>query len=764
MISYNEKHFTEDGAPFFPIMGEYEYSRTERREWKRGIAKMKALGINTVQCYCIWLHHEEIKGHYNFRESNNLRAFVRLVGEADMKMCLRIGPWVHAELRNGGFPDWIFEEGYKPRSNDPRYLADVRAYFTELYKQCKGYLPEDGGPIFSLQIENEFRHHTAGSYEEGVLHFKKLTEILNEIGFCVPIHFATGWGNAITGEAIPTWGDYAAQPWEQNTLELPTNAAYLIGRNPNEAPIGEYVERPTALGKNQGAKTRVPYISIEQGAGNQPTKTRRPIVTGEDNAAMLLCALAQGMVGIGYYVFHGGINPMGALSSTQEYRNTEYMKTRDGYFCDLAERNYDFQGAVSMYNRITENGKELKIWNTFAAEFSSLLCGGEFSPLSDNAKDKDDFDSHRYSIMRHGGTGFLFYNNYVRRRTTPKKLLSGFTFESTDLSISFPDVEIDSGEYAIFPFNLPFGSSTLKYATATPLCILNNTDIVLFNKCGKAKFEFSGCGKVLVLTKRDAQNAFKVTLDGKEHLIITDGEIYSEDGKLLLECTDAPTLKIYPAPTKLDGFECSGNDGELAIFKKAIAPAANSDKTKVSFKKTLETEEYTDYTVTVDYRESRPDEVYVGFNFSADLAEIIIDGEKVNDMFYTGTPFEVSMRYYDFPKELTLRLYPLAKSADVYLERTPIYDERGIACSLTSVTAEDIFKTELEIAKYKNYQEVLQAKDYLSAMKEYLKDKGMTLEEFAGTEEAMEARAKAAKWRFTSPEPFLPIKNDSTKK
>ena len=66
--------------------------------------------------------------------------------------------------------------------------------------------------------------------------------------------------------------------------------------------------------------------------------------------------------------------------------------------------------------------------------------------------------------------------------------------------------------------------------------------------------------------------------------------------------------------------------------------------------------------------------------------------------------------------------------------------------------------------KYKNYQEVLQAKDSLGAIKEYLKDKGMTYEEFLKTEEAMEARAKAAKWRFTSPEPFLPIKNDSTKK
>ena len=144
MITYNEKHFIKDGKPWLPIMGEYEYSRTERGDWARGIAKMKALGLNTVQCYSIWLHHEEIKGHFDFRGNKNLRAFVRLVKEAGMKMCLRVGPWVHAELRAGGFPDWIFDRPYRRRTDDPEYLADVRLYFEELDRQCEGYLDKDG--------------------------------------------------------------------------------------------------------------------------------------------------------------------------------------------------------------------------------------------------------------------------------------------------------------------------------------------------------------------------------------------------------------------------------------------------------------------------------------------------------------------------------------------------------------------------------------------------------------------------------------------
>ena len=124
---------------------------------------------------------------------------------------------------------------------------------------------------------------------------------------------------------------------------------------------------------------------------------------------------------------------------------------------------------------------------------------------------------------------------------------------------------------------------------------------------------------------------------------------------------------------------------------------SEKERTEVIFKKLTESTDYTDYAINLRYPKDCPNEVYLGFNFSADLAEIIIDSEKVNDMLYTGMPFEVSMRYYDFPRELTLRLHPLSKDADVYLERTPIYNERGIACSLDSITAEDVYRAEVSV-------------------------------------------------------------------
>ena len=108
--------------------------------------------------------------------------------------------------------------------------------------------------------------------------------------------------------------------------------------------------------------------------------------------------------------------------------------------------------------------------------------------------------------------------------------------------------------------------------------------------------------------------------------------------------------------------------------------------------------EYAEYDVKVVYGDEKPDEVYLNLDFAADLAEIYVDGEKVNDMLYTGIPFEVSMRYHGFPKEITVRLYPLSENKEIYLEKIPEY-ENGIAASLNGI---DVAVTKKQILEIKN--------------------------------------------------------------
>ena len=72
----------------------------------------------------IWIHHEEEENVFDFEGCRDIGTFVRLCRKVGLSVFLRIGPFVHGEVRNGGFPDWIIErekEGMAIRCNNEEY-------------------------------------------------------------------------------------------------------------------------------------------------------------------------------------------------------------------------------------------------------------------------------------------------------------------------------------------------------------------------------------------------------------------------------------------------------------------------------------------------------------------------------------------------------------------------------------------------------------------------------------------------------------------
>lgn len=155
---FNSRYLTRDGKPWFPVMGEIHYSRVKREDWKSELYKMKAGNVSVISTYVIWIHHEEIEKEYDFSGNRNLHEFVKAIKETGLKMILRIGPWSHAEVRNGDFPDWLLKKEYEPRTNDYRYFEEVRRFYNKIFEQVDGFLHKDGGPIIGVQIENEYGH------------------------------------------------------------------------------------------------------------------------------------------------------------------------------------------------------------------------------------------------------------------------------------------------------------------------------------------------------------------------------------------------------------------------------------------------------------------------------------------------------------------------------------------------------------------------------------------------------------------------------
>ena len=170
-ISFDPVSLMVDGKRWFPMMGEMHFSRCSKKYWEQELLKMKAGGIDIVSLYVIWIHHEEIQGEFDFTGDRCLRDFLETVKKCGLYSILRIGPWAHGEARNGGFPDWLLkdgeENGYEVRTDNPRYLEHVRAFYEKTFEQAKGLFIKDNGPVIGIQIENEYGHCGGKTGEEG---------------------------------------------------------------------------------------------------------------------------------------------------------------------------------------------------------------------------------------------------------------------------------------------------------------------------------------------------------------------------------------------------------------------------------------------------------------------------------------------------------------------------------------------------------------------------------------------------------------------
>ncbi len=225
-IGVNSQYLTLNGKPWLPVMGEFHFSRYPEAEWEQEILKMKASGIQIVSTYIIWIHHEQTEGQFDWSGQRDLRRFVELCGKHGMYVYPRIGPWAHAETRNGRLPDWVLKNS-PVRQNDPVYLKEVQSFYAEIAKQLDGQLWKDGGPVIAIQIENEYHERGAGKGDE---HIRTLKSMAVADGLKVPLYTVTGWDGAAIplDQVLPVFGGYPDAPWDGTATKLPPNEVYAF--------------------------------------------------------------------------------------------------------------------------------------------------------------------------------------------------------------------------------------------------------------------------------------------------------------------------------------------------------------------------------------------------------------------------------------------------------------------------------------------------------------------------------------------------------
>lgn len=616
-INVTSRYFTRNGKPWIGVMGEFHFSRYSRENWHRELAKMKAGGITIVSTYLFWIYHEEIEGKMDFGGDNDIRAFIEEFKDVGLDVVIRIGPWAHGECRNGGFPDWLLKKDYKLRDNNEEYLAVVKKWYQSIYNEVKGLFYKDGGNIIAVQIENEF--------VDNAEHLAKLKEIAVECGFIAPIYTVTGWNSASgakipVDEVVPVFGGYCEAPWENHMNRLSPSPHYFFNRMRNDSAIGTDLIAKTQSDGWQLPYERYPFATCELGGGIEVTHHRRPIIKPMDIYAVSLVKLGDGNNLVGYYMYHGGTNKIGELSTFNETKAT-------GYPNDYPILSYDFQAPLSEYGEVREQYGLLNMLHMFVNDF-----GEEFAPMiavdSANSVAVDDTNSLRYGMRTNGKSGFVFVNHY--QRLTELADIENAVISAEN--VEFPPIDV-KGEVSFFmPFNMKMGDSVLEYATAQPLCKCDDTYFFAEIPNIKAEYKFSkGSANIVTVPFENAKYMRKlngtVYICGGCNLYEENGQIYSvEDGEYICQKwngSEFETLTIVQS-AKQSNVEITGV--ENAPFEpKYKEELCIGGERELTWKK-----------INVDGRYGFAEIDYVG-----DVAQIYADGELVADDYYYGKTWRV---------------------------------------------------------------------------------------------------------------------------
>ena len=573
-IRVNNLYMDEGGIPQLPVMGEFHYSRMHPNYWKDALLKMKASGINIVATYCLWSLHEEMEGELSWQEHLNLRRFIQLCKEVGLKVHLRIGPYCNAEIKNGGLPDWIIgNPNFRTRSNDPLYLNYVRRWYEAIYKQVKGLLYKDGGPIMAIQLENEY-------VSQGMIisHLMNLKKMAVEIGFDVPLYSMTHWMDSEypKGEIVPYAGFYIEAPWmTSGKEEMPTSNFEFFTYNRLSDNIGtDIIKIEGDVESLNGENNDSPFFTCEIGVGSTTFRHRRAVVPEELAGEMINLRLGCGANLMGYYMYVGGSNPVG------EKRTFQSSGPRI---------NYDYQAPIREFGTLGTVMQETKKYNYFMNDFGTALApAAAYLPTSNQNR-----NNLQWAVRLHNNSGYLFCSNYLYRNSKKDYKNVQFKVKLKDETLRIPNhkITVKDGTYFLWPFNQNMGGVQLKYATVQPICSLKegNTrtffffeddqiggEYLLENKNiqdikvnnGVCKADKNGyfinqlvpgtdCSieitqkdgakvRLVTLTEEESDQLWKGTIRGKEFVALTASSlIYDEEGITLIDNNPNAEIQMY---------------------------------------------------------------------------------------------------------------------------------------------------------------------------------------------------------------------------
>lgn len=632
-VTWDRHSLIMNGKRVCPVMGEIHYSRIPADEWAEEVHKMKEGGVTVIATYVFWNHIEEQEGVFNWSGQRDLRRFLEVCKNEEMPVILRIGPFCHGEVRNGGIPDWMFHKSCKLRSLDKTFLSYVDKLYRQIFSQTIGLQWKDGGPLLACQFDNEYRG--SGDY------LMALKKIALKIGFDLPFYTRTGWPQLSKpvpfGEMIPLYGDYADGFWDKELSETCGNyyKAFNFKGFRSSTAIGTDLLGKQEEKVNKGDED-YPYFTCELGGGMVTAYHRRPYIYADDCYSLAIVKLGSGSNLLGYYMYHGGTNPESQTGITLN----ETQRTLGTANNDLPVKTYDFQCPLGEFGQTYPQYYRLRPLHIFMKDYAEQLAPMEATFPSKQDLKKGDDTELRWSYRSKDGSGFIFVNNYERLQNLSAKK----NVQLAACGVTLPKLTIPAGTMAIFPINI----DGIKYATAQ----------IVAKRDGKIyMMQVNGIPSTIVM--QNGKTLKNVKPKGLEKPVYEN--IY------LLTQQEAEMFGLSAIAHEDMGFKATcvkqKEAGTLRTIVKGKAKVAEAPSEE-------DWQTAAVYKITVPGAAIANGKNLLSITYQGDCARLYANGKLIADNFQYGRPFLLGL--WRLPKdctELELRIMPWQANAPIYLPR-----------------------------------------------------------------------------------------------
>ena len=155
--------------------GEIHYFRIKRSLWNKHLDAAKDAGLTTVSTYVPWAWHEFEESVFDFDGAScperDLKGWLQLCQDHGLNCILKPGPFILAEFRGAGLPDWFmdrYRDEVKMRNREGEifpsdgvslfnrtYLEKVALWYDQIMPFISEHEIPAGGPVIMMQICNE---------------------------------------------------------------------------------------------------------------------------------------------------------------------------------------------------------------------------------------------------------------------------------------------------------------------------------------------------------------------------------------------------------------------------------------------------------------------------------------------------------------------------------------------------------------------------------------------------------------------------------